>query len=48
VTGQATPIPAGTVIVLRDGTAGLEVLMLRRAATLAFAAGNWVFPGGRV
>jgi 8-oxo-dGTP pyrophosphatase MutT (NUDIX family) len=48
VTSPATPIPAGTVIVLRDGTAGLEVLMLRRAATLAFAAGNWVFPGGRV
>lgn len=44
----AAPIPAGTVIVLRDGAAGLEVLMLRRAATLAFAAGNWVFPGGRV
>jgi 8-oxo-dGTP pyrophosphatase MutT (NUDIX family) len=36
------------VIVLRDGVAGLEVLMLRRATTLAFAAGNWVFPGGRV
>jgi 8-oxo-dGTP pyrophosphatase MutT (NUDIX family) len=44
----ATPVPAGTVIVLRDGAAGLEVLMLRRATTLAFAAGNWVFPGGRV
>jgi 8-oxo-dGTP pyrophosphatase MutT (NUDIX family) len=36
------------VIVLRDGAAGLEALMLRRATTLAFAAGNWVFPGGRV
>lgn len=44
----ADPVPAGTVIVLRDGAAGLEVLMLRRATTLAFAAGNWVFPGGRV
>jgi 8-oxo-dGTP pyrophosphatase MutT (NUDIX family) len=41
-------VPAGTVVVLRDGAAGLEVLMLRRAATLAFAAGNWVFPGGQV
>jgi 8-oxo-dGTP pyrophosphatase MutT (NUDIX family) len=46
--GAPLPIPAGTVIVLRDRAAGLEVLMLRRAATLAFAAGNWVFPGGRV
>jgi 8-oxo-dGTP pyrophosphatase MutT (NUDIX family) len=46
--GAPAPIPAGTVIVLRDRAAGLEVLMLRRAATLAFAAGNWVFPGGRV
>jgi 8-oxo-dGTP pyrophosphatase MutT (NUDIX family) len=36
------------VIVLRDGATGLEALMLRRATTLAFAAGNWVFPGGRV
>jgi 8-oxo-dGTP pyrophosphatase MutT (NUDIX family) len=44
----AAAVPAGTVIVLRDGAAGLEVLMLRRATTLAFAAGNWVFPGGRV
>jgi 8-oxo-dGTP pyrophosphatase MutT (NUDIX family) len=41
-------VPAGTVVVLRDGPTGLEVLMLRRAATLAFAAGNWVFPGGQV
>lgn len=46
--GSPAPVPAGTVVVLRDGTAGLEVLMLRRATTLAFAAGSWVFPGGRV
>lgn len=50
--GTAVPegdaVPAGTVVVVRDAAAGLEVLMLRRATTLAFAAGNWVFPGGRV
>lgn len=41
-------VPAGTVVLIRDGEAGLEVLMLRRASTLAFAAGSWVFPGGKV
>ncbi len=41
-------IPAATVIVLRDGPAGVETLMLRRDGKLAFAAGMWVFPGGRI
>ncbi len=40
-------IPAATVILLRDGDAGLETLMLRRNSKLAFG-GMWVFPGGRV
>ena len=40
-------VPAATVIILRDGTSGLEVLMLRRSPTGAFAD-MWVFPGGRV
>jgi 8-oxo-dGTP pyrophosphatase MutT (NUDIX family) len=40
-------IPAATVILLRDGEAGLETLMLRRNSKLAFG-GMWVFPGGRV
>lgn len=42
------PIPAATAVVLRDGPAGLEVLMVRRNSKLAFAGGHWVFPGGRV
>lgn len=42
------PIPAATVLLLRDGPDGLETLMLRRDSTLAFAGGMWVFPGGRV
>lgn len=43
-----TAVPAATVIVLRDGDEGLEVLMLRRDSTLSFAGGMWVFPGGRI
>ena len=41
-------VPAATVILLRDGAAGLETLMLKRDSKLAFAGGMWVFPGGRV
>ncbi|MEZ5261046.1 MAG: NUDIX domain-containing protein [Acidimicrobiales bacterium] len=41
-------VPAATVLLLRDGADGLEVLMVRRNASLAFAGGAWVFPGGRV
>jgi 8-oxo-dGTP pyrophosphatase MutT (NUDIX family) len=47
-TTSPTPAQAAaTVIVLRDGTSGLEVLLLRRSDVGAFA-GMWVFPGGRV
>ncbi len=40
--------PAATVILVRDGAAGLETLLLRRNKRLDFAGGLWVFPGGRV
>ncbi|MCC7075736.1 MAG: NUDIX domain-containing protein [Acidimicrobiia bacterium] len=42
------PRDAATVLVVRDGTAGVEVVMVRRASNAAFAAGAWVFPGGAV
>jgi endoribonuclease LACTB2 len=42
------PIPAATVVVLREAAAGLEVLLTHRPSTMAFAAGMHVFPGGRV
>ena len=42
------PKPASSVILLRNGPAGLEVLYLRRNPTLAFHGGYWVFPGGRI
>ena len=44
----AVPIPAATVVVLRDAAHGPEVLLTHRPATMAFAAGMHVFPGGRV
>ncbi len=40
--------PAATVLLLRDGPAGLEVLMTRRSLTASFAPGAYVFPGGGV
>ncbi|MEO8221745.1 MAG: NUDIX hydrolase [Specibacter sp.] len=49
-----TPAPlapledACTIVLLRDGHAGLEVLMLERPATSRAFAGAWVFPGGKV
>ena len=38
--------PAATVLLLRDGPQGLEVLMTRRSMTASFAPGAYVFPGG--
>ena len=40
--------PAATVLLLRDGAHGLEVLMTRRATTASFAPGAYVFPGGGI
>ena len=40
--------PAATVLLVRDGDAGLEVFMLRRTFAAAFASGMFVFPGGKV
>ncbi len=43
-----TPRPAATVITLRDGPDGFEVLMLRRNLNSDFVGGAYVFPGGGV
>ena len=43
--------PAATLVLLRlraDGSAGFEVLLTKRPATMRFGPGMWVFPGGRV
>ena len=42
-------IPAATLILMRDRPdAAPEILMVERAAALAFAGGALVFPGGRI
>lgn len=46
-----TPAPArpsAAVMIARDGSAGLEILLLRRNEKVVFHGGAWVFPGGRV
>ena len=40
--------PAATVQIVRDGPAGIEVLMITRNVASEFASGALVFPGGRV
>src|SRR5438445_11085008 len=42
------PAPAATVVLVRDGVEGLEVLLAKRSSKLAFHGGAWVFPGGRI
>ncbi|HEY9378026.1 MAG TPA: NUDIX hydrolase, partial [Jiangellaceae bacterium] len=39
---------AATVVLLRDATDGLEVYLLRRLPSMAFAGGMQAFPGGAV
>lgn len=40
--------PAATILLMRDGPQGPEVLMTRRSAKASFAPGAFVFPGGVV
>lgn len=42
------PLPAATVVVARAGEDGMEVLLLRRPEETTFAAGAYVFAGGRI
>jgi 8-oxo-dGTP pyrophosphatase MutT (NUDIX family) len=40
-------IPAATVVLVRQGSSGVEVLMLRKNSKITFG-GMWVFPGGKI
>lgn len=42
------PKPAATIMLARDHNGTLEVLLLKRNKSLAFAGGVWVFPGGKI
>lgn len=42
------PLPAATLVVVRDGAPGLEVLLLERMPREEGKSSPWVFPGGRV
>ncbi len=44
----ARPRDAASLILLRDGEAGLEVLIGRRGKGARFMPGRYVFPGGRI
>lgn len=43
-----TPIASATVLLVRDGTSGLEVFMVERHHQVDFASSALVFPGGKV
>jgi 8-oxo-dGTP pyrophosphatase MutT (NUDIX family) len=43
-----TPRPAATVMLIRDGSQGVSVFLMRRHSAMEFAAGVMVFPGGGV
>lgn len=40
--------PAATVVLLREGAGGVELLLTERHGKLGFAGGAMVFPGGKV
>ena len=43
-----TPVPAATLVLLRDTTPGVEVLLTQRHRANKFAGGDFVFPGGKI
>ena len=42
------PLDSATVVMLRDGAQGMEVLLLKRSAASAVLGGAFVFPGGKL
>jgi 8-oxo-dGTP pyrophosphatase MutT (NUDIX family) len=48
MTDPVTPSPAATLVLLRDAAPGVELLLIQRHARSKFAAGDYVFAGGKV
>ena len=44
----ASPRPAATAVLMRDGEDGIEILLLKRLRSSGFVPGAYVFAGGRV
>lgn len=44
----AVPRPAATIVLMRDGRDGPELLLMKRNRNAGFVPGAYVFPGGRV
>jgi len=42
------PIPAATLVIIREQAGSIELLMVERARAMVFAGGALVFPGGRI
>ena len=43
-----TPVPAATLVLLRDTNPGVDVLLTQRHRANKFAGGDYVFPGGKI
>jgi 8-oxo-dGTP pyrophosphatase MutT (NUDIX family) len=43
----AAPVPAATILIVRDGAPGMEIFMVKRHHQIDFVAGALVFPGGK-
>ena len=48
MTKASDPVPAATILIVRDGDNGLEVFMVVRHHQIDFASGALVFPGGKI
>jgi 8-oxo-dGTP pyrophosphatase MutT (NUDIX family) len=45
---SVTPLPAATILLVRDAPDGLEIFMVKRHHQIDFVSGALVFPGGKV
>jgi len=45
---QPNPVPAATIVLVREHAGELQIYLLKRSTKSGFMAGNYVFPGGVV